>query len=88
MPNGNPGDHPYTDIVVHGLRVYSEAADDLVKRIARLASQAERDHLAELLFLDYNEFDRPDVSRLERLLEGIYGKLVSNAKERGWELDE
>jgi hypothetical protein len=88
MPNGKPGDHPYTDIVVHGRRVYSETADRLIRRIARLASPAERDRLAELLFRDYNEFSNPDVPKLERLLEVMYAGLVTNAKTRGWELDE
>jgi hypothetical protein len=87
MPNGKPGDHPYTDIVVHDRRVYSETADDLVRRIAGLASQSERDRLAELLLRDYNEFGHPDVPKLERLLTEIYAKLISDGKERGWEID-
>ena len=50
MANGKPGDHPYTDIVVHGRRVYSELADDLVRRIAdlfllKVSSQAQIFHL-------------------------------------------
>ena len=88
MPNGKPGDHPYTDIVVHARGVYSEAVDDLVRRIARLASQSERDQLAEVLLNDYNDFNNPDIAKLERLLIGIHEKLLSSAKERGWEAKE
>ncbi len=88
MPNGKPGDHPYTDIVVHRKRVYSEAADDLVRRIASLASQNEREQLAEMLLRDYNEFCNPDISKLERLLTDIHEKLISDARKRGWEVSE
>jgi hypothetical protein len=37
MPNGRPGDHPYTDIVHHGEGVYSDAVDDLVQKVAELS---------------------------------------------------
>jgi hypothetical protein len=33
MPNGRPGDHPYTDIATHGATVHSEAITELVLRI-------------------------------------------------------
>jgi hypothetical protein len=36
MPNGRPGDYPYTDIVHHGEAVYSGAVDDLVRKVAEL----------------------------------------------------
>ena len=36
MPNGRPGDHPVTDIVVHGFDKFSPRVDDLVREIARL----------------------------------------------------
>lgn len=42
MPNGKPGDHPFTDTVVRGLEAYSPAADSLVREIARLAPEPER----------------------------------------------
>lgn len=42
MPNGKPGDHPLTDILVHGRRVYSEAADALVREIASLGGDVRR----------------------------------------------
>ncbi len=32
MPNGKPGDHPLTDIIIHGLPVYSRKADALVPK--------------------------------------------------------
>ena len=30
MSNGKPGDHPHTDIVIHGARVYSDEIADLL----------------------------------------------------------
>ena len=40
MPNGKPRDHPLTDILVHGLRVFSRRADRLIKEIVALGGQA------------------------------------------------
>jgi hypothetical protein len=85
VPGGTLGDHPYTDIVMHNRRVYSETADDLIRKIARLASHAERDRLADLLLREYNVFNRLDVPKLERLLTETYARLTSEAADRGWE---
>ena len=34
MPNGKPGDHPFTDIVSHRLSVCGEPIDTLVRELA------------------------------------------------------
>ena len=80
MPNGKPGDHPLTDIVVHGLRVYSEVADSLVRQIVELGG---RDEIENMLFLEYNVWERPDVPRLERVLTEIHERLRRRAGGRG-----
>ena len=36
MPNGKPGDHPYTDILHYGSSEYGEPVDGLVKRLAQM----------------------------------------------------
>lgn len=41
MPNGKPGDHPLTDICVHGRRTFSEEADHLVREIVSLVPDAD-----------------------------------------------
>ncbi|MDP3768223.1 MAG: hypothetical protein Q8S13_09420 [Dehalococcoidia bacterium] len=87
MPNGKPGDHPYTDIVIHQLLVYSPSADALVREIATLADERTRRELADLLFLRFNEYDRPNVAELERILTDLRDRLRREASERGWELD-
>ena len=51
MPNGKPGDIPYTDIVSHGRRVYSEEIDRLVR---------------DMLSRQYDGFSKPDVEAVTR----------------------
>jgi hypothetical protein len=85
MANGKPGDHPLTDIVVHGRRVYSDRADDLVRRIVRLGGRA---NIEGLLLSEYNEYENPDVPKLELVLAGIHDRLLADARGRGWEIDE
>jgi hypothetical protein len=87
LPNGKPGDHPYTDIVIHQLSVYSPSADALVREIVALADERTRRELADLLFFRFNEYDRPNVAELERILTDLRDRLRREASERGWELD-
>ncbi len=86
MPNGKPGDNPYTDIVVHGRDVYSPSIATLVREISGLASDTETRDLAERLFFEFNEFSDPDLERLERLLVEMRNRLLRQAKERGFEV--
>ncbi|WP_193366719.1 hypothetical protein [Pelagibius marinus] len=86
MPNGKPGDHPFTDIVVHGRDVYSPKAAELVREIANLADDKQRRALADLLFSEFNEFYDPDVEKLERFLTDMRNKLLEEARERGFEV--
>lgn len=82
MPNGQPGDHPLTDIVVPGLVVYSAKADGLVREIVALGG---RDEIEAMLFERYNVHARPDVAELERTLTAIRDRRRREAKERGVE---
>ena len=86
MPNGKPGDHPYTDIVVHRRNVYSKLAADLVREIASLVDEKSRRQLADLLFSEYNEFEKPDVGKLERVLTIMRDKAKGDTKNRGFEV--
>ena len=87
MPNGKPGDHPYTDIVVHGQDVYSPKAASLVREIARLADDRTKRTLQDLLLGEFNDLRSPNVPKLEQLLTDMRDKLRRDAKERGYELD-
>ena len=88
MPNGKPGDHPYTDIVVYGHDVYSPRAAGLVREIARLGDEKTRRELSDLLWHEYNESQKPDVEKLERVLTEWRDRLRREARERGFEMDE
>jgi hypothetical protein len=80
MPNGKPGDHPITDILIHGRRVYSKRADDLIRRIVALGGRSEID---TLLIVEYNDWGNPDVKMLEGILMEIHQRLQAQrgAKE-------
>jgi len=80
MPNVKPGNHPLTDIVVHGRRVYPEAADELERRIVALGGSRR---IADLLLLDFNEHENPDVAEFGRRLKALHARLLSEAHERG-----
>jgi hypothetical protein len=86
MPNGKPGDHPYTDIVTHGRDVYSARAANLVREIAKLSDDRTGRKPADMLNSEYNEFDRPDVSQLEIVLTEIRDRALRDARERGFEV--
>lgn len=83
MPNGKPGDHPYTDIVVHKRDVYSKRAADMVREIASLTDEKGKNELSDLLWREYDEFGEPDVGKLERVLTEMRDNLKSKAKSRG-----
>jgi hypothetical protein len=82
MPNGKPGDHPYTDIVVHGRDIYSPTVSSLVREIAALADETTRRQLADLLFLEYNECADPNVEELQRILTDMRDSFRSEAGKR------
>jgi len=86
MPNGKPGDHPYTDIVTHGRDVYSSRAASLIRELAKLSDDKARRKLADLLYSEYNEFDHPDVHKLEIVLTEMRDAALREVRERGFEV--
>ncbi len=85
MPNGKPGDHPYTDIVIHGRDVYSSDIAKLVREIDQLASEKEREDLGDLLLFKFGVFSNPDTDELERILTELRDKMRDAARSRGSE---
>ncbi|PDT75264.1 hypothetical protein [Bradyrhizobium sp. C9] len=83
MPNGKPGDHPYTDIVFGKADIYSPIAAALVREIATLADDKTRRALADLLYEKFNPYDRPDVPALERRLTALRDDLRKDALAGG-----
>lgn len=88
MPNGKPGDHPYTDIVIHGRDVYSPRAAALVREIAKLGDDKTRRELSDLLWREYGASARPDVEKLEKVLTEWRDRLRREGRERATELKE
>jgi len=83
MANGKPGDHPYTDIVVHGADVYGALCDGLVREIARLGGQTE---VSDMLYERFHPTRAPDLEALALALAALRDRLLAEAKERGQEM--
>ncbi len=88
MPNGKQGDHPFSDIIIHRLEVYSPEIDDLVRRIASLCNEETRRELADRLLSEYNEYSNPDLDKLRLELTELFQRTYDEAERRGYELDD
>ncbi len=78
MANGKPGDGPFSDIVVHGLDVYSPSIDALVREIAEASDETRRHQLADRLYQDFHPIHAPDLAELERFLIEWRQRLASD----------
>lgn len=69
MPNGKPGDHPLTDILVHGFTVFGAELDGLIREIDDLGGSADLAREVNLLDFDPRLAEAGDRAELrERLL--------------------
>jgi hypothetical protein len=84
MASGARGDHPLTDITLHGLPVYSPEVDALVREIVALATDREQRELAD--FLLAGPRGRGAAAWLEPRLTERRDRLRDRARERGWEV--
>jgi hypothetical protein len=75
MPNGKPGDHPLTDILVHKLRTFSREIDSLIAEIVRLGGRKELER-------KFNFFSLPPIPEFEKSLREMRERLLSEAKEK------
>jgi hypothetical protein len=80
MPNGKPGDHPLTDILVHKLSVYGSEADDLICRIAELCSPRELED-----WWNREIGWSPDRKSIVSKARTRHNELLQRAKQSGWE---
>ncbi len=79
MPNGKPGDHPLTDIVVHNHEVFGAPVDDLVRELDAQdlwASPIASEWLYER-YWDFRETQqRGGESEVRRVLESLESSLT------------
>jgi hypothetical protein len=77
--NDKPGDHPLTDILVHGIETYGTEADELIREISELSSRRE---LYEWWDAEINwSGDRELVATKARLR---YAELMQRSRSSGW----
>jgi hypothetical protein len=81
MPNGQIGDHPLTDILIHKSRVFDEEVAELIVKISKLASRQQMETLVDWL-------KPPGLPELRNTLEKEYARLRDEAKQRGWEVED
>ncbi|MBV8114456.1 MAG: hypothetical protein JO300_06915 [Silvibacterium sp.] len=86
MPNGTLGDHPMTDILLHGHDVYSSRASALIREIHGLADDKTLRELGDRLLTSFNPYSNPDVSLLEQELGLLRDRLRADAAAGGFEL--
>jgi nitrate reductase assembly molybdenum cofactor insertion protein NarJ len=76
MPGGKPGDHPYTDIVIHGWSdEVGQEMSDLVRALAQTSGFAPfRDEVSDVLescsqYWGSNPTDQVKLDAMDRLIE-------------------
>jgi len=90
MPNGKPGDHPVTDVLIHGNEAISPRVSELIAEIARVGGRdALRPFDDDLLALDadvrFGLLREGSVEAMERRLADELDRLRADAVARGWE---
>jgi hypothetical protein len=79
MPNGKPGDHPITDILIHKRMAFSADIDSLIVKIIGLGGEKELER-------SFNLLAPPALPEFERALKEMHERLLKDAKQRGWEV--
>lgn len=78
MPNGRHGDHPLTDILLHGHSTYPADIDDIVKKLAASPRFNDvRERVAQILWDDWPSWAnaKPDFAKVRRALLDIENEL-------------
>ena len=78
MANGNPGDHPISDVATHKLPVYGEPTDSQLRQIVQLLGlHRAYDWFTPLWSVPQSEHPSVIATKL--------AELQRDADERGWE---
>jgi hypothetical protein len=80
MPNGKPGDHPITDLMIHHLSVYGEPLDTELRQLGELMSY----HRLCDWFEQEQYWTTPN-EELEPIVAAKLETLKRDAQDRGWE---
>jgi hypothetical protein len=78
MPNGKPGDHPITDLMVHHIAVYGEPLDTQLRQLGELMSY-------QRLCDWFQQHWSTPAQQLQPLVIKKLEELRRVAQERGWE---
>jgi hypothetical protein len=76
--NGKHGDHPITDITVHGIAVYGEPLDSQLRELGELMSYQRLCDWFEGHWSESSE-------QLQPLVAAKLSEAQRDAQERGWE---
>jgi len=79
MPNGKPGDHPITDLMIHHISVYGEPLDSQLRQRGDLMSYHR---LCD--WFEQQHWTTPK-EQLEPIVAEKLKELKRDAKDRGWE---
>lgn len=91
MPNGKPGDHPLTDLLVHRIPVFGSEADSLIREICQLGGEALIEGRQDVMDLAWDAQWRKTLTpqELDGLVEelrSIRNELLEQRKHQGWEV--
>jgi hypothetical protein len=80
MPNGRPGDHPITDLMIHQLSVYGEPLDTKLRQIGELMSYHR---LCD--WFEQGQYWTTPKEELGPIVTAKLETLKRDALNRGWE---
>jgi hypothetical protein len=82
MPNGRPGDHPLTDIVVHKIATFGAEIDDKVRRIQTDASPGLESLFAALVLAwPLKDGDAVKVDGLSHVLDKLQAYVTAQRRQ-------
>jgi hypothetical protein len=84
MVNGRPGDDLILDVTVHGVGVYTDQIDDLIREVWPQCGTDEQAELRALL-PDPEHVEASELEEVQLHLEAMRSRLLGEARGRGWE---
>ena len=63
MPNGKPGDHPLTDLLVYGTHAFPPDMEDMIRRLHKANPNAFEERAALLMLCQWERGENLDEGR-------------------------